>query len=291
MIGASLRELVDEATRLDVTIGSVIREREAAETGISTADVNTKMNLNLEAMREASFRGLAGVVSRSGLTGGDARKSVEARRAGKLIGGEPLDTAISISLAVAEVNAAMGRIVAAPTAGSCGVLPGVILAVGERIGADNDKLIDALFTAGGVGSVISRNATLAGAEGGCQAECGAASAMAAAAAVQLAGGSPEACANAAAFALKGLLGLVCDPVGGLVEAPCIKRNATAAAVALASADMALAGIVSVIPPDEVIEAMGAVGRMLPESLRETALGGLAATPTGKALARKIASMP
>jgi len=204
-----------------------------------------------------------------------------------LIGGEPLASAIAYALAVAEVNASMGRIVAAPTAGSCGVLPGVLFSVGEIRGADDSELVDALFAAGGVGAVIARSSTLAGAAGGCQAECGAAAAMAAAAAVQIAGGAPEQCANGVALAFKGLLGLVCDPVAGLVEVPCIKRNATSVAVALAAADMALAGIRSVIPADEVIQAMGAIGRELPASLRETALGGLAATPTGKRIASEM----
>ena len=163
----------------------------------------------------------------------------------------------------------------------------MLFSVGEIRGAGDAELVDALFAAGGVGAVIARSSTLAGAAGGCQAECGAAAAMAAAAAVQIAAGTPEQCADAVALAFKGLLGLVCDPVAGLVEVPCIKRNATSVAVALAAADMALAGIRSVIPADEVIWAMGAIGRELPASLRETALGGLAATPTGKRIASEI----
>jgi L-serine dehydratase len=167
-------------------------------------------------------------------------------------------------------------------------MPGVLLAVAEELGAGEAELIDALFCAGGVGETIAGVATLAGAEGGCQAECGSAAAMAAAAAVQLAGGTPEQCAAAVAIALKGMLGLVCDPVAGLVEVPCIKRNALAATNALAAADMALAGVQSVIPADEVIAAMGTVGRAMPTSLRETSQGGLAVTPTGKKLAAQFA---
>ncbi len=286
----SIVELTDAATSRSLTIGAAVREQEALDSGESQDALNRKMQERLAVMRDAVGRGLAGVRSRSGLTGGDARRMAEARRtagAPMLIGGEPLGSAIAYALAVAEVNAGMGRIVAAPTAGSCGILPGVLLSVGEIRGIGDSELVDALFAAGGVGAVIARSSTLAGAAGGCQAECGAAAAMAAAAAVQIAGGTPEQCTNAVALAFKGLLGLVCDPVAGLVEVPCIKRNATSVAVALAAADMALAGIRSVIPADEVIQAMGAIGRELPVSLRETAIGGLAATPTGKRIAMEI----
>ncbi len=302
----SISELTDAATSRSLTIGAAVREQESLDSGQSEEELNGKMQERLAVMRDSVGRGLAGVRSRSGLTGGDARRMAEARTQTRtlartrtadadgiagdppmLIAGEPLASAIAYALAVAEVNASMGRIVAAPTAGSCGVLPGVLFSVGEIRGADDSELVDALFAAGGVGAVIARSSTLAGAAGGCQAECGAAAAMAAAAAVQIAGGAPEQCANGVALAFKGLLGLVCDPVAGLVEVPCIKRNATSVAVALAAADMALAGIRSVIPADEVIQAMGAIGRELPESLRETALGGLAATPTGKRIASEM----
>ena len=308
----SIAELTDAATSRSLSIGATVREREALDSDQPEDALNSKMQERLAVMRDSVGRGLAGVRSRSGLTGGDARRMAEARtRTGAqtrtqtltrtrtavadsteggapvLIAGEPLASAIAYALAVAEVNASMGRIVAAPTAGSCGVLPGVLFSVGEIRGAGDDELIDALFAAGGVGAVIARSSTLAGAAGGCQAECGAAAAMAAAAAVQIAGGTPEQCANGVALAFKGLLGLVCDPVAGLVEVPCIKRNATSVAVALAAADMALAGIRSVVPADEVIWAMGAIGRELPAALRETALGGLAATPTGKLIASEM----
>ena len=294
----SIAELTDAAVSRALTMGAAVREQEALDLDQSQDVVICRMQERLAVMRDSVGRGLAGVRSRSGLTGGDARRMAEARTriasghatasgAPMLIGGEPLTSAIAYALAVAEVNAGMGRIVAAPTAGSCGVLPGVLFSVGEIRGAGDAELVDALFAAGGVGAVIARSSTLAGAAGGCQAECGAAAAMAAAAAVEIAGGTPEQCADAVALAFKGLLGLVCDPVAGLVEVPCIKRNATSVAVALAAADMALAGIRSVIPADEVIWAMGAIGRELPASLRETALGGLAATPTGKRIASEI----
>ena len=294
----SIAELTNAAVSRALTVGAAVREQEALDLDQSQDVVICRMQERLAVMRDSVGRGLAGVRSRSGLTGGDARRMAEARTriarghatasgAPMLIGGEPLTSAIAYALAVAEVNAGMGRIVAAPTAGSCGVLPGVLFSVGEIRGAGDAELVDALFAAGGVGAVIARSSTLAGAAGGCQAECGAAAAMAAAAAVEIAGGTPEQCADAVALAFKGLLGLVCDPVAGLVEVPCIKRNATSVAVALDAADMALAGIRSVIPADEVIWAMGAIGRELPASLRETALGGLAATPTGKRIASEI----
>lgn len=283
----TLAELVEEASSRGVSVGAIVREREAEQSGRPEDDLDADMRERLGVMRSAVDRGLAGVRSRSGLTGGDGPRMASARMNGETICGEPFDSALAYALAVAEVNASMGRIVAAPTAGSCGVLPGVLLSVGERLCVDDLALVEALFAAGGVGAVIERSSTLSGAAAGCQAECGSAAAMASAAAVQLAGGSPEACASAVAIAFKGLLGLVCDPVAGLVEVPCIKRNATSVAVALAAADMALAGIRSVIPADEVIEAMGSIGRALPPSLRETALGGLAVTPTGKKVASGI----
>jgi len=283
----TLAELVEEASSRGVSVGAIVREREAEQSGRPEDDLDADMRERLGVMRSAVDRGLAGVRSRSGLTGGDGPRMASAQMNGETICGEPFDSALAYALAVAEVNASMGRIVAAPTAGSCGVLPGVLLSVGERLCVDDLALVEALFAAGGVGAVIERSSTLSGAAAGCQAECGSAAAMASAAAVQLAGGSPEACASAVAIAFKGLLGLVCDPVAGLVEVPCIKRNATSVAVALAAADMALAGIRSVIPADEVIEAMGSIGRALPPSLRETALGGLAVTPTGKKVASGI----
>jgi len=236
-------------------------------------------------MRESVAQGLSGQAhSRSGLIGGDAER-VKRSSAGP-VGGSLRDT-IAAALAVGEVNASMGRIVAAPTGGASGVLPAVLLTVGDSISADEDSLVDALFAAGAIGGVIAARATLSGAAGGCQAEVGSGAAMAAAAATQLMGGTPEQVGHAASLALQGLLGLVCDPVGGLVEIPCVARNATGAAVALAAAEMALAGVEFAIPFDEVVDAASFVGRSLPPSLRETARGGLAATPTGKEIAKHI----
>lgn len=195
--------------------------------------------------------------------------------------------AVSYALAVAEVNATMGKIVACPTAGSCGIMPAVLLTVQNQLDLSDEQVAEGLFTAAAIGAVIAHKASVSGAMCGCQAECGSAAAMASAASVELAGGTPKQAANACAMVLKNVLGLVCDPVAGLVEVPCAKRNAMGTSLALVCADMALAGIESVIPADEVIVAMKDVGRALPESLRETALGGLAVTPTAQKLAQLI----
>jgi L-serine dehydratase len=207
------------------------------------------------------------------------------------LGGELLARATAYALAVTEENARMKRIVACPTAGACGVVPACLIAVGEARGLNDDILIRALLNASAIGIIIANNATISGAEGGCQAEIGSASAMAASALAEMAGGSVSACLNAAAIALKNLLGLVCDPVAGLVEVPCSKRNAVGVANAIAAADMALAGITSVIPLDEVVKAMKAVGRALPYELRETAKGGVAASKTAQEIRRRIGQNP
>jgi L-serine dehydratase len=194
---------------------------------------------------------------------------------------------MTIALAVSEQNAKMGRIVACPTAGSCGIVPAVLFALQKANGYTDRELVDALFTAGAVGIVIAKNASIAGASGGCQAECGSAAAMAAAAAVELMGGTPEEACHAVAFSLKSLMGLVCDPVGGLVEVPCVKRNAFCAVNAYVAATMARSGIESLIPADEVISAMDEVGKLMSPSLKETAKGGIAATPTAHMLSKAI----
>lgn len=266
------------------SLGAAAFALEVEESGLDPAEVRARMTETLGVMRSAVETGLAGDArSRSGLTGGDAAR-VAHSQAGP-VGGTFAD-AIAAALATGEVNAAMGRIVAAPTGGASGVLPAVVLAVGAQQGASEDELVDALFAAAGIGGVIAARATLSGAAGGCQAEIGSGAAMAAAAAVQLSGGSAEQAGHAASLALQGLLGLVCDPVGGLVEIPCVQRNGTGAAVALAGAEMALAGVEFPIPFDEVVDAASQVGRSLPPSLRETALGGLAVTPTGRALGER-----
>jgi len=268
--GCSLGEL---ALRLEVAQG--LRTREELESGLRRA---------LHVMRGAVARGLPGDLrSVSGLVGGDAAKLN--RLTGPLSGTLFTDV-LANALAVQEVNAAMGVIVAAPTAGGAGVLPGVLLGLAGRADISDDQLVRGLATAGLVGAVVAVRASLSGAEGGCQAETGAAAAMAAGAGVEVLGGSPTMAAHAVSLAMQGTLGLVCDPLGGLVEIPCVFRNATGAAIALAAIEMALAGIEFPIPADEVIDTMGEIGRSMDVRYRETAGGGLAATPTGRRLAKE-----
>ena len=251
--------------------GRVADAVRAAYTG--EEDAQARMWEALCAMRDSVREGMRpDLRSISGLTGGQAAKIAPETA----LGGKVLARASAIALAVAESNAAMGKIVAAPTAGACGILPGALFAVAEEKGFGDEQLVDALFVAAGVGRVIAQRACISGAQGGCQAECGLASAMAAAALVQLAEGEKAAMDSAIAFAMMNLMGLVCDPVKGLVEVPCVYRNVIGVANALTAADMALAGIVSPIPADEAIDAMGRVGAMLPAALRETGIGGCAA---------------
>jgi L-serine dehydratase len=276
----SLNNLAMEAAAQGIKLSDLVAADEAVESGSTEADVRARMAAMLGIMRDSVQ---AGIVqegrSVSGLTGGEARLYHARAQQDSLLG--PLAAkAAAYALGASCVNASMGRIVAAPTAGSCGILPGVLLAMQEVRGYSDEDTAAALLCAAGVGQVVAARATLSGAEGGCQAECGSASAMAAAAACELAGASPDVCCQAAALALKNSLGLVCDPVAGLVEVPCVKRNAIFAVVALAAADMALAGMKSAIPVDEVIEAMFSIGQAMPATLRETAKGGLATTPTG-----------
>ena len=284
MAYASFSELLSASAHCG-SLGRAALELEAEESGTDPSELRHRMAETLTVMRDAVAAGLTGDVrSRSGFVGGDAAR-VAASSSG------PMDGAfariISAALATGEVNAAMGRIVAAPTGGASGVLPAVLLCLGDQYGASDERLVEALFCAAGVGGVIAARATLSGAAGGCQAEIGSASAMAAAAAVELAGGTPAQAGQAASLALQGQMGLVCDPVGGLVEVPCVFRNATGASVALAAAQMALAGVVFPIPFDQVADSMGLVGRSLPPSLRETALGGLAVTPCGREMAASL----
>lgn len=282
MAYSSFSELLRDADEKG-SIAAAVLERESLETEVSPEEIRARMATTLEVMRDAMRDGKRGdLASRSGLTGGDAAKLAGVAPQDSLVGGFFTSTLAS-ALATAEVNAAMGRIVAAPTGGASGVLPAVLVVTGLKVGADDDTLVDGLLTAAGIGSIIAAKATLSGAVGGCQAEIGSGAAMGAAAAVFLLGGSAAQSGHAASLALQGQMGLVCDPVGGLVEIPCVVRNATGAAVALAATEMAMAGIAFPIPLDEVIEAMGSVGRSLPPSLRETALGGLAVTPTAKRL--------
>lgn len=260
---------------------------QAQEMGVSAEELTAKLRLALAVMREAVAVGVGpGVRSRSGLSGGDAHR-LHSAPAGLM--GNLCKAAMSFALATAEVNAAMGRIVAAPTAGASGVVPGVLLAAAESERYEDDDLLRGLIVAGGIGLAIASQATLAGAEGGCQAECGSGAAMAAGALTYLRGGSNGAVGDAVAIALKNQIGLVCDPVAGLVEIPCIKRNAGSAVIALMASDMAMAGISSFIPADEAITAVAEVGRMMPVQFRETGQGGMANTPTGRAAAAGLQS--
>lgn len=287
MMFVSGSELLEYCRVNNKSIGEAAIENEIKNSSHSEEEIRDKMRYNLQVMKNSASKALdTEVRSISNLTGGDAKRESSYSH-GRTICGETMNRAMSRALSCSEVNAAMGRIVAAPTAGSCGILPAVVITVAEIFNLSEDDMINALFAASAVGGIIGHNATLSGAEGGCQAECGSASAMAAAAAVELAGGTPEMSLNAAAISIKAVLGLVCDPVAGLVEAPCAKRNAMGAVNAMAAADLSLSGIRSLIPFDEVVTAMYNVGRMMPCELRETALGGLATTPTGQKLRARV----
>ncbi len=289
MVIGSIETLIQLASENSSTIGQAMIKHEAALKQIPEEAVLEQMKYNWQIMKESIMTGIENPQkSKGGLIGGEGRKLFDyCCSEQQLLCGSNVMEAVSYALAVAEVNATMGRIVACPTAGSCGIVPGVLRKLQEMDNLTDEKIAEALMTCAGIGMVIAHRASVSGAVGGCQAECGAASAMAAAAAVELRGGSPEQAGEACAMVLKNVMGLVCDPVAGLVEVPCAKRNALGASLAMVMADMALAGITSVIPADEVITAMGAMGRALPESLRETAKGGLAATPTGLELHKKI----
>lgn len=280
-------ELVEIAESKNIKISEVMILKEVEDTGKSREEIVERMQKNLEVMEEAVANGLKGVESRSGLTGGDAVLMQKYIEKGKTISGVTILDAVSKAVATNEVNAAMGTICATPTAGSAGCVPGTLFAVQEKLNPTREQKVRYLFTSGAFGYVVANNASISGAAGGCQAEVGSAAGMAAAAIVEMAGGTPSQCAEALAMTLKNMLGLVCDPVAGLVEVPCVKRNAMGASNALVAADMALAGITSRIPCDEVIDAMYRIGQSMPTALKETAQGGLAATPTGRELESKI----
>ena len=261
---------------------------EQEESGHTRQEIIEKMRKNLNIMRAAAEYGLTNETkSISGLIGGDAIKLNRYANSHNTLTGDFMIKAMARALSCSEVNAAMGKIVAAPTAGSCGILPAAIITAGEKLNKTDEELINALFTASGIGIIIAKNATLSGAEGGCQAECGAAAAMGAAAVVEMMGGTAAMAMDAAAIVIKNILGLVCDPVAGLVEVPCAKRNIAGAVSALTTADLVMSGVTSRIPFDDTVIAMYKVGKQLPCELRETAMGGLATTPTGLRLAKEI----
>jgi len=277
------RELLQLCEERQLPVSEVMRQREIANTMASLEQIQARMEQSLQIMKTAVRTAIAEPKpSMSGLLGGEAKKIIEHGRGGAA-GSSLMNKMIAYSMAVLEVNASMGVIVAAPTAGSCGVIPGVLLAFQEEYGLEDPIVLDGLFHASAIGYLFMRNASVAGAEAGCQAEVGAASAMAAGALTEMLGGTPPMCLSAAAMAVANLLGLVCDPVAGLVEVPCQSRNAAGALNAAACAEIALSGIKFQIPFDEMAEAMYRVGRSMPFELRETALGGCAGTPTGRSL--------
>lgn len=279
----SMQEIFDKIQAGDKPFWKVVLDTDIEERQVTAEASFEKMRTAWRAMLESVDTYQADRRSVSGLVGGDAQKMWDYAAGGQSLCGDYMQDVIATALCVGESNACMHRIVAAPTAGACGVLPAVLVPLFRRGAVDEEAIIRALYVAAGIGAVVGYRACIAGASGGCQAEIGTASAMAAGALVDLRGGTPDQIGQAVAMALKNLLGLVCDPVAGLVEVPCVKRNVIGAVNAVSSADMALAGILSRVPVDQVIDCMGEVGRRLPVELRETALGGLAATPFGKSV--------
>lgn len=284
----TIEELVQQAEEQHYgNVAELMIATEIEMTGRSREDIVSIMERNLQVMRESVVNGLTPSKSISGLTGGDALRMDNYIQAGKTIGDTTVLTAVRNAMAVNELNAKMGLVCATPTAGSAGCLPAVLATAIDKLNLNKEQQLNFLFTAGAFGLVIGNNASISGAEGGCQAEVGSASAMSAAALVKAAGGTAYQASQAIAFVIKNMLGLICDPVAGLVEVPCVKRNALGASFAIVAADMALAGIESQIPVDEVVDAMYQVGSALPTAFKETAEGGLAATPTGQKYMKQI----
>lgn len=281
----TLHELMEQAAAKQLSVSEIIMRHEMETSEQTEEHVRALMASRLDVFHESIQAGLEDHgKSVSGLVGGDAEKLIQSQA--KLLG--PLARKAAVyALAVSEANAKMFKIVACPTAGSCGIVPAVMMAAAEELDIPREACVNALFTAAGIGAVVARNASVAGAVGGCQAECGTAAAMGAAAVAEMAGGSNDEIMQAFALCMKNTLGLACDPVAGLVEVPCVKRNACYAVLAITAAEMALAGIQSVIPPDEVVEAMAEIGRLMPVALKETSDGGLAKTPTGKKIAERL----
>ena len=284
----SIDYLLDESAKNNLSLGQVVLREEQRDSGASAEAIRARLERTWQVMKNAASAGIAtDMKSVSGLTGGDAATYYRHCRNHKNLLGPLEAKAVAYALATSGYNAAMGVIAAAPTAGSAGILPGVLIAAQEEYSFPDRDALDALLTAAGIGAVTAARATISGAAGGCQAECGTAAAMAAAALAEAMGGSPRQCVNAAALALKNSLGLVCDPVAGLVEVPCVKRNGIYAVLAIAAADLALAGIESFVPLDQVIDAMYQIGCGMPACVRETGEGGLAATATGLAAKRRL----
>ena len=283
----SLEEICEMTTKEGKPFWKIVQEDDCREQGISEGEAFEQMRGMYQAMREADNNYDGKLKSASGLVGTDGEKMHAAREAGTLLCGKFIGKVMEKALKTGESNACMKRIVAAPTAGACGVLPAVLVPYFQKRCRDTDKILKAMYVAAGIGQIIATRSSISGAAGGCQAEIGSASSMAAGALTYLQGGNCEQIATAAAMAMKNLLGLVCDPVAGLVEVPCVKRNVIGTVNAMACADMAMAGIVSRIPPDQVMDAMKEVGDKMDASLRETALGGLAQTEEGMKIAEKM----
>lgn len=282
------KELLEMCNEYNMSIHEVCLEREVELSGLSKEEIRSKMQHSLNIMKSATEKAVEeDIKSVGGLIGGEAKKLTIFRNNSKSVCGPLMNKALVAAMGTMEVNASMGLIVAAPTAGSCGILPGAVVTIGKEYDMTDEQMLDALFAASAIGAIITRNATVAGAEGGCQAETGAAAAMAAAGVVEMMGGTPEQAIHAASHCLQNVMGLVCDPIAGLVEVPCQGRNAIGVANALISAELCLAGILNIIPFDETVAAMYKVGKTLPMELRETALGGVAATCTGCSLTNKI----
>lgn len=285
----SLEEMVKSAKEQKKEIWEIVLEDDMQERGVDREESMQTMQVMYENMKKADQGYDRKLRSASDLVGEDGARLEAAREEGRLISGQLISQVMEKAVKMGESNACMKRIVAAPTAGSCGVIPAVFLSYQEQYQVSDEEMTKALYVAAGIGSVIAERAFIAGATGGCQAEIGSASAMAAGALCALRGGNCEQIMHAGAMALKGLLGLACDPVGGLVEVPCVKRNVIGAVNAITASDMAIAGLTSRIPPDEVIDAMRSIGLSMPASIRETGEGGLAGTPTGQRIAEELLS--
>ncbi len=284
----SIQELFNLAEERDVPLSQIVLETESVLTERSNEDIYNEMERRYEVMKSSAKNALfESRKTAGGLIEGITKTHYSYTLKGDTLSGDFINKVMSRALSCSEVNASMGKICAAPTAGSCGIIPAVVISLEEALNLPKKDVLDALLSASGIGAVITKNATVAGAEGGCQAECGVAAAMAACAAVQMKGGTRRQCINAVSIALMNVMGLVCDPVAGLVQVPCAQRNASQAVNAIISADMALAGMESIIPVDQIIDAMYKVGKMLPMELKETAKGGIAHTPAGKEIFNKI----
>lgn len=280
------KELLNECIKKDLPISEIVLNDEIECTGAKREEILRRMENVLDVMKK-SICNLEEKGTMGGIIGGEAKKLNKYIKSNKTICGDTINKAMIRALAGSEHNASMGRICAAPTAGSSGIIPASIITGAEQLGCNDEMILRGLLTASGIGKIIIQNATVSGAEGGCQAECGSAAAMAAAGLVEMAGGTPQMCLIAATIALKNVMGLICDPIAGLVESPCSKRNSSGAVNAMTSAELALSGISSVVEFDETVEAMYSVGRLMHPNLRETAMGGIAVTETGIKLSKKI----